>query len=94
MRTMLWDDSFRNALQRATQKGAQSQIDVMTTLAALERDPFQPMLKIHKLQGELKGLWACFVDYDCRIIFVFKVLKGKDEAAIVLIDIGSRDEVY
>jgi mRNA-degrading endonuclease YafQ of YafQ-DinJ toxin-antitoxin module len=94
MRTMFWDDSFRNALKRSTRIGSPSQIDIMTTLAALERDPFQPSLKIHKLQGELKGLWACFVDQDCRIIFVFKVLKGEDEAAIVLIDIGTRDEVY
>ena len=63
-------------------------------LSLLESDPFTPSLKTHKLQGELKGLWACSVEYDCRIVFRFEALEGESEEAIVLIDIGTHDEVY
>ena len=44
--------------------------------------------------GVLEGLWACSVAYDCRIIFAFKVEPETGEDLIVLVDIGSHDEVY
>jgi mRNA-degrading endonuclease YafQ of YafQ-DinJ toxin-antitoxin module len=47
----------------------------------------------HKLHGELKGLWACSVEFDCRIVFGFQTSEGEEDA-IVLVDIGSHDEVY
>ncbi len=52
-------------------------------------NPFSKQLRTHKLAGTLKGLWAFRVDYDTRIIFSFIT---DDE--ILLIDIGSHDEVY
>ena len=57
-------------------------------------DPFQPTLKTHKLKGRLDGLWACTVEYDCRIIFLFAPDPQGGEDAIVLVDLGSHDEVY
>jgi mRNA-degrading endonuclease YafQ of YafQ-DinJ toxin-antitoxin module len=60
----------------------------------LEEDAFVPELKTHKLSGNLYGLYACSCSYDCRIIFsVEKDSKSKTEA-ILLIDIGTHDEVY
>jgi len=53
------------------------------------QNPFNPKLRAHKLTGRLEGLWAFSVAYDCRAIFRFLT---KDE--ILLIDIGSHDEVY
>jgi mRNA-degrading endonuclease YafQ of YafQ-DinJ toxin-antitoxin module len=47
-----------------------------------------------KLQGELKDLWACSVEYDFRIIFYFQPLEDEVEDAIVLVDVGTHDEVY
>ena len=32
-------------------------------------NPFNGLLKTHKLSGRLEGLWSFTVDYDCRIIF-------------------------
>ncbi len=94
MRTILWDDSFRRALKRLVRKKPRIQPKVTAILLALEADPFKPSLKTHKLQGELKNLWACSVDYDCRIVFAFEPVEEAEEDAIVLIDIGSHDEVY
>jgi mRNA-degrading endonuclease YafQ of YafQ-DinJ toxin-antitoxin module len=45
-----------------------------------------------KLKGKLSGSWACTVTYDLRIIFEF-VREGEDDA-ILLMEIGTHDEVY
>ena len=63
-------------------------------LRLLADDPFTPSLKSHKLSGNLAGLWSCFVAYDCRIIFDFSEEGEFLEIMILLIDIGSHDEVY
>ena len=55
----------------------------------ISKNPFCKLLRSHKLTGTLKGLWAFSVDYDTRVIFSFLT---DDE--ILLIDIGSHDEVY
>ena len=46
-------------------------------------------LRTHKLSGKLEGRWAFSVDDDCRVVFEF---IGEDH--VLLIDIGSHDEVY
>lgn len=94
MRTLLFDESFRRALRKRGKKHPELRAKVTEVLSLLEVDPFTPSLKTHKLQGELKGLWACSVEYDCRIVFRFEALDGEEEEAIVLIDIGNHDEVY
>jgi mRNA-degrading endonuclease YafQ of YafQ-DinJ toxin-antitoxin module len=40
------------------------------------------------------GSWACFVEYDCRIIFNFVNNPETKEEEIFLIDLGTHDEVY
>jgi mRNA interferase YafQ len=60
----------------------------------LEEDPFSTDLKSHKLSGNLYGLYACSCGYDCRIVFsIKKDIKNKTEF-IILVDIGTHDEVY
>lgn len=51
-------------------------------------------IKSHKLTGTLEGYWSCSVSYDCRIIFTFSQDMESEETLIVLVDIGSHDEVY
>ncbi len=58
----------------------------------MEEDAFSAQLKTHKLSGSLYGLLACSCGYDCRIIFTIE--KEKNEEVILLIDIGTHDEVY
>ena len=70
------------------------QAKVVTALQCLAENPFDTSLKTHKLKGDLTGLWACTVEYDCRIIFCFQEIEGESEAAIMAIDIGSHDDVY
>lgn len=57
---------------------------------ALKRDPFQPSLEYHHLSGKLKGLQAVSLNASYRITLTVVVT----EKEVVLIDIGSHDEVY
>jgi addiction module RelE/StbE family toxin len=94
MQTLVWNESFRRAFKRLVRKNPGIQEKVLSALATLESDLFAPSLKAHKLQGDLKGLWACSVEYDCRIIFEFKQDKASSKEFIFLVNIGSHDEVY
>lgn len=51
--------------------------------------PYHPELKNHKLSGNLKELNAISIEYDCRILFKFI-----SENEVLLVDIGSHNEVY
>jgi mRNA interferase YafQ len=88
------DPSFKRSFKRLTRKNPQLQDKILEILELLSKDPFAPSLKSHKLAGKLDGLWSCSVAYDCRIIFAFRKDTMTGEDLIVLIDIGSHDEVY
>jgi mRNA-degrading endonuclease YafQ of YafQ-DinJ toxin-antitoxin module len=59
--------------------------------AALRRfaaDPQDPLLRTHKLKGELKDYWVFSVDDDLRVVFRW------DGADAFLVNLGSHDEVH
>ena len=59
--------------------------------AALRRfaaDPHDPLLRSHKLKGDLAAYWAFSVDEDVRVLFRW----DGDEA--FLVNLGSHDELY
>lgn len=66
--------------------------NVRLTLQLMEEDVFNPKLKTHRLKGKLKNSFACSAAYDLRIVFEF--IEQEDETAILLLTIGTHDEVY
>jgi addiction module RelE/StbE family toxin len=64
------------------------------TLRQLAEDPFHPSLRTHKLTGQLSGTWACSVSYDIRILFEFVEDPESGEEEILLLTVGTHDEVY
>jgi mRNA-degrading endonuclease YafQ of YafQ-DinJ toxin-antitoxin module len=60
------------------------------TLQLLEVHPSHPSLRLYKLKGRLKELYSVSVTLSCRITLSFAIIDG----AIVLIDIGTHDDVY
>ena len=59
--------------------------------AALRRfaaSPQDPLLRTHKLKGELEAYWAFSVDDDLRVLF-----RWEGEEAF-LVNLGSHNEVY
>lgn len=94
MKNLVWDSSFRRAFKRVLRKNPQLEERIFDVLDLLAADPFAPPLKAHKLRGQLEGLWACWVEYDCRIVYAIKPNTDSGEELIVLVDIGTHDEVY
>jgi mRNA interferase YafQ len=42
----------------------------------------------------LQGLYACSCGYDCRIIFSLEEDLSTEDDVILLLDVGSHEEVY
>jgi mRNA-degrading endonuclease YafQ of YafQ-DinJ toxin-antitoxin module len=78
--------------QRWAKKHADDVPTLRTALETLAEDAFHPALRTHKLKGELAGSWACSAGYDVRIIFDF--VQHEDSEAILLLTLGTHDEVY
>ncbi len=89
MINIVWDPGFKKAYQKKIKTDDNLKKKFWKTMKLFSSNPFSKQLRTHKLTGTLKGLWAFSVDYDTRIIFSFLT---DDE--ILLIDIGSHDEVY
>ena len=59
-------------------------------LTDLQNDPFQPHLEFHPLGGKLAGCHAVSLIHSYRITLT--LLMAEQE--IILLDIGSHDDVY
>ncbi|GAA6615126.1 type II toxin-antitoxin system YafQ family toxin [Scytonema sp. NUACC26] len=94
MRTIVLASSFKRAFKKLVQRRPEMQERIEERLVLLATNPFDPTLQTHKLKGKLLGAWACSVEYDCRIVFNFVENSESGEEEILLIDIGSHDEVY
>ena len=59
--------------------------------AALRRfaaDPQDPLLRTHKLKGDLSEYWSLSVDIELRVLFRW---DGDD---VFLVNLGSHEQVY
>ncbi|TVQ45674.1 MAG: type II toxin-antitoxin system mRNA interferase toxin, RelE/StbE family [Gloeocapsa sp. DLM2.Bin57] len=91
---LVWNNQFRRTFKKLIKKSPELQNKITSVLRLLAEDPFTPSLKSHKLTGNLSNLWSCSVTYDCRIIFIFSQDEDAGESLVILVDIGSHDEVY
>lgn len=60
------------------------------TLKLVEKNPHHPSLRLHELKGNLKGLYSVSINIMYRITLEL-IITDKD---IILIDIGSHEQVY
>lgn len=91
---VVWGSGFKRSFKKITKRNPQLKELIIGALVLLAEDPFTPSLKSHKLAGNLTGLWSCSVAYDCRIIFEFSEDDEAIEVFILLLNIGTHDEVY
>jgi mRNA interferase YafQ len=85
---------FKQAFRKLARRDSKLQKRIEDTLMQMQEDVFAASLGTHKLSGTLEGLRACSCGFDCRIVFsVERNLAGAGEV-IVLLDIGTHDEVY
>lgn len=60
------------------------------TLELLEINPYHPSLRLHCLQGKLKGLYSISINLSYRITLEF-LIENKE---IIPINIGNHDQIY
>ena len=86
---LIWDQKFKKSLKKRLDKSDELTKKFKSKIKLFEEDPFNPILRTHKLSGILKEYWAFSIDYNLRVIFKFI-----DSNTALLIDIGTHDEVY
>jgi mRNA-degrading endonuclease YafQ of YafQ-DinJ toxin-antitoxin module len=84
--------AFVRAAKKLIRTNSALDQDLELALNLLRLDVFHPKLGTHKLKGGQSSNWSCKVAYDARIIFRFVDEGG--EKAILLLTIGSHDDVY
>ena len=94
MRELVLTPRFERAFRRVVGKNPAARSPIETTLRRLAADVNDPRLKTHHLSGQLAGLHACTVNYDCRIVFSKQKDPKNSAEVLILVNIGSHDEVY
>jgi mRNA interferase YafQ len=93
-RRLVLTPKFQRAYRKFANRDKKLRQRIDEAIQAMEQDVFAPSLSSHKLSGVLVGLWACSCGYDCRILFSLELDPASREELIVLLDIGTHDEVY
>jgi mRNA-degrading endonuclease YafQ of YafQ-DinJ toxin-antitoxin module len=91
-RVLIQSPAFVRPAKRFIKKSPPAAAVIRSTLRLLAEDAFDPRLRTHKLKGNLANCWASSAGHDLRIVFEF-VTQG-DAEAILLLSIGTHDEVY
>ncbi len=94
MRQIGWTPKSLRAFKRLVRQNPQLRPQIDQTLTQLAQDPFHPSLRTHKLTGNLADIWSCSINYQLRILFEFVESPDREIDAIVLLNLGSHDEVY
>ncbi len=94
MRQLVLTPKFKRVFRKFVTRNKKLQKRIEETLEQMNKDVFAAHMGTHKLGGELSGLYACICGYDCRIVFSIESHKENNSEVIVLLDIGTHDEVY
>ena len=88
--TLVWPVFFKRTARRFLKRHPDLRGVFSDVLHRLERDPYDPELRLHALRGKLSGHQAVSLTYSYRIVLTLEI----SEREIVLLDVGSHDEVY
>jgi mRNA-degrading endonuclease YafQ of YafQ-DinJ toxin-antitoxin module len=90
MYTLVWTSGFTRAAGKFLTQHPELREKFAAILRDLERDPFQPHLRYHHLGGKLKGVQAISITSSYRLTLTLLITNQE----IMLLDVGSHDEVY
>jgi mRNA interferase YafQ len=94
MRELVLTPRFERAFRSLVRKNPSLQGAIERTLLRMAANLDDPRLKTHHLSGQLAGLHACSVQYDCRIVFAKQKHHKTGAEVLLLVNIGSHEEVY
>jgi mRNA interferase YafQ len=84
---------FKRSFRKFIQRSGLVRSEVQKTLDTLSENAFAPSLGTHKLKGDLYNLQACSCGWDCRIVFCIERDESSGAEYILLVDIGTHNEV-
>jgi len=94
-RKLVLSKAFEKSYQKFSEKNPSLKVSISKALFKLQLDAYDPALKTHKLSGKLAAYLACSCGYDCRIVFTIeKDILNPEAENIILLDIGTHDDVY
>jgi mRNA-degrading endonuclease YafQ of YafQ-DinJ toxin-antitoxin module len=85
---------FKRALRKFARSNPDLQNRIQEAISTMENDLFSSKLGTHRLSGKLSGFLSCSCGYDCRIVFSLNVDQNSGQKIILLLDVGTHDEVY
>ena len=91
-RALLRSAAFGRDLRKWLKAHPDTVASIEATLEQLSADAADQLLRTHKLRGPLAGCWACSAGYDIRVVFEYAQHDGQE--AILLLALGTHDEVY
>jgi mRNA-degrading endonuclease YafQ of YafQ-DinJ toxin-antitoxin module len=94
MHELVLTPRFERAFRRLVSKNPALQTRLEQALRRMAAGVTDSRLKTHHLSGRLAGLHACSAGYDCRIVFAKDKHPKTGAEVLILVNIGSHDEVY
>lgn len=88
--TLNYPDSYIRRAKKFLRKHPEIHNQYKKTLQLLELDPYHPSLRLHGLEGRLKGLSSVSINMSYRIVLELEI---RDEE-IILINVGNHNQVY
>ena len=87
---LIFPESYIKRAKKFLRKHPEIHSQYRKTLELLELNPWHPSLRLHELTGRLLGLSSVSINMSYRILLELE-LKDKE---IILINVGSHDQVY
>ena len=87
---LIYPDSYIRRAKKLLKKHPEIHNQYEKTLALLEINPHHPSLRLHGLQGRLKGLSSVSINMSYRIVLELIIV----DSDIILVDVGKHDQVY
>ena len=94
MRQLVLTPRFGRAFHTVVRKNPALQSAIERALQRMAENLEDPRLKTHHLSGHLAGLHACSAAYDCRIVFAKRKDPRTKTEVLLLVNIGTHEEVY
>lgn len=87
---LIFTDSYKKRAKQFAKKHPELAEQYRKALWLLHENPYHPSLRLHPLKGRLQDLHSVSINLSYRITLELVIT----EKEIVLINIGSHDEVY
>ena len=88
--TLIYPESYIRRARKFLRKHPEIHNQYRKTLELLELDPYHPSLRLHSLEGRLRGLSSVSINRSYRIVLELEIR----EEEIMLVNIGDHGQVY